>query len=187
MLSHEDGEFESCQLCGHEQGLLDELVQPVATVLCQSIAVCRMFTFIGILRSSFRLFTKLEGRSWITIEASRVKAFREGRDAVQDNLRTGRPQVENNTVEFLASLLEADRQWTATEIGVSHKTVLHILHDILGYPKFAARWISQQWCNNGTAMQSHRPCWTGTKWKVTTFLDESSLWMKHVLAHTNQA
>ena len=27
LLSHDDGELESCQLCGHEQGLLDELVQ----------------------------------------------------------------------------------------------------------------------------------------------------------------
>ena len=32
---------ESCQLCRHEQGLLDELVQPVETVVCQSNAVCR--------------------------------------------------------------------------------------------------------------------------------------------------
>ena len=37
LLSHDDGEFESCQLCGHEQGLLDELVQSAATLLCQSI------------------------------------------------------------------------------------------------------------------------------------------------------
>ena len=42
-------EFESCQLCEHDQGLLDELVQPAATVLCQSTAVCKMFTFIGIM------------------------------------------------------------------------------------------------------------------------------------------
>ena len=33
LLLRDDGEFESCQLCGHEQGLLDELVQPAATVL----------------------------------------------------------------------------------------------------------------------------------------------------------
>ena len=26
--SDDDGEFESCQLCGHKQGLLDEPVQP---------------------------------------------------------------------------------------------------------------------------------------------------------------
>ena len=48
LLSHDDGELESCQLFGHEQGLLDELVQPAATVFCQSTAVCRTLTFIGI-------------------------------------------------------------------------------------------------------------------------------------------
>ena len=39
-----------------------------------------------------------------------VKAFREGRDAVQDNLRTGRPLVTNNTLQLLASLLDPDRR-----------------------------------------------------------------------------
>ena len=54
MQSHDDGEFESCQLCEHEQELvallqtfrasfeqelLHELVQPAATVLCPSTAV----------------------------------------------------------------------------------------------------------------------------------------------------
>ena len=39
LLSHDDGELDSFQLCGHEQGQLYELVQPVATVLCQSTAV----------------------------------------------------------------------------------------------------------------------------------------------------
>ena len=80
------------------------------------------------------MFTKPEQRSWIKIEvargcstqecfqrlreacgdadllyrtvAQRNSAFREGRDAVQNNLRTGRPLVENNTVQLLASLLE---------------------------------------------------------------------------------
>ena len=35
-------------------------------------------------------------------------------------------------------------------------------------------------------MQSHTPCWTSTKGKVTTFLNELSLWTKPGLAHTNQ-
>ncbi|KAJ4450854.1 hypothetical protein ANN_02285 [Periplaneta americana] len=83
-----------------------------------------------------------------------VKAFREGRDAVQDNLHTGRPRVEDNTVQLLASLLDADRRWTARELAAE--------------------------------VGSHRPCWTGTKGKMTTFLDESSLWTKPGLAHTNQ-
>ena len=41
-------------------------------------------------------------------------------------------------------------------------------------------------CKSGTAMQSHRPCWTDTTGTVTTFLDEASLWTKPGLAHTNQ-
>ena len=42
-----------------------------------------------------------------------------------------------NTVQLLATLLDADCRWTvhelAAEVGVCHKTVCHILHDILGY------------------------------------------------------
>ena len=84
-----------------------------------------------------------------------VKVFREGRDAVQDNLRTRRPHVENNTVQLLASQLDADRRWIAhelaAEVGVCHRTLLHIVLDILGYCKLAAHWIPheisevQQW------------------------------------------
>ena len=35
-------------------------------------------------------------------------------------------------------------------------------------------------------MQLHRPRWTGTKGKVTTFLEESSLWTKPGLIYMNQ-
>ena len=77
-----------------------------------------------------------------------VKAFQEGRDAVQENFRTGRPYVENSIVQLLASLLDADRWRTArelaAEVGLCHKTVLLILHDILGYRKLSARWIPQE-------------------------------------------
>ncbi|PSN42617.1 hypothetical protein C0J52_20022, partial [Blattella germanica] len=87
------------------------------------------------------MFTKLEQRSWIKIEVARgrstqecfqglreacgdvslpyrsaarwVTAFRVGRDVVNDNPRTGRPHVENNTVQLLASLLDVDHRWTA--------------------------------------------------------------------------
>ena len=51
LLSYDNAEFESCQLCGHEQGLLDELEPPAATVLCQSTALRRTLTFIGIVRA----------------------------------------------------------------------------------------------------------------------------------------
>ena len=72
-------------------------------------------------------------------------AFWEGRDAVQENLRIGWPHVENNTVQLLASLLDADHRWIAheltAEVWVCQKTVLHILHDIPGYRKLASCWI----------------------------------------------
>ena len=62
--------------------------------------------------------------------------------------------MENNKVQLLASLLDADRRWTARELAVKdyrHKTVLHIPRGILGYRKLATCWISheisevQQW------------------------------------------
>ena len=48
-----------------------------------------------------------------------VKALREDqdRDAVQDNFHTGRPHVENNTLQLIASLLDADHRWTARELA----------------------------------------------------------------------
>ena len=99
-----------------------------------------------------------------------VKSFREGRDAVQNNLRTGRLHVENNTVQLLAFLLDTDRvrlttREVAAEVGVYRKTVVHILHEILGYRKLACVGYPMQFpkCNYSTVMQSHRPCWTGTE------------------------
>ena len=126
------------------------------------------------------------------IVARWVKVFREGREAVQDNLLTGRPHVENNTVQLLAFLSDADRLWTAREVAakveVCGKTVFHILHDILGYHKLAAHWYPMIFprCKNGIAVQSQGPCWTDTKRNVETFVEESSLWTKPGLAHTNQ-
>ena len=92
-------------------------MQPAAT-----IAVCRTLTFFRDSANALKtVFTKLEQSFWIKIEVARsrttqecfqglreaygdpglpyrtvarwVKAFRKGRDAVQENLRTGRPHV----------------------------------------------------------------------------------------------
>ena len=90
------------------------------------------------------MFTELEQRSWIKTEVARcrskqecfqrlreacgitalqyrtvarwIKAFREGRDSVKDNLRTGRSHVENR-VQLLVSLFVADRPWTVRELA----------------------------------------------------------------------
>ena len=72
-----------------------------------------------------------------------VKAF-PGRQGCH----SGRPHVKNNTSQLRASFLNADRLCTArelaAEIGVYHKTELHILHDILGFRKLAARWTPHE-------------------------------------------
>ena len=148
----------------------------MAAVLWQSIAVCRTLTFIGIVESTKTTFTKLEQCSWIKIEVIRsrstqecfqalreaygntalpycivaqyVKMFREGREAVRDNIHTGRRHEKTNTVQLLVSLSDADRRWTerelAAEVGVCHKIVFQILHDILGYRKLAVRSIPHE-------------------------------------------
>jgi hypothetical protein len=73
-----------------------------------------------------------------------VKLFREGSDAIQESRRSGLPHIDNHTIQLLASLLDVDRRWAARELAaevICHKTMLHILHDILGYRKIAARWV----------------------------------------------
>ena len=80
------------------------------------------------------MFTKLEQRSWIKIEVARGRSTHEyfhglgeacGDSALSyrtvvrwvkvfwsGQIRTGSPQVKNNTVQLLASLLDAGHRWT---------------------------------------------------------------------------
>ena len=138
------------------------------------------------------MFTKVEQRSWIKIEVARgrsaqecfqglreacgdaelpyrtvarwIKAFQKGRDAIQDNLRTGRLRLENNTVQLPASLLDADRRWTARELAAEvtqlYSTFCATFLQRVVYPMKFPR------CYNDSTMQSHRPCCTGKKGKV---------------------
>jgi len=88
-----------------------------------------------------------------------IVPLREGLHSGQPSFRT--PNVDNHTFELLASLLDVERRWTArelaAEVGVCHKTVLHILQNILGYRKIAAHWVPhtlsdvQQWQRYATA------------------------------------
>ena len=55
--------------------------------------------------------------------------------------------MENNKVQLLAFLLNADRRWTVRELAWNSEfdtKLLHILHDILDYRKLAARWIANE-------------------------------------------
>ena len=76
LLLHDDDELETCQLCGHEQGLLDELVQPETPVICQSTASVLNVDFFRESESLLRP-TELEQRSWIKIEVARGRSTQE--------------------------------------------------------------------------------------------------------------
>ena len=39
---------------------------------------------------------------------------REGRDSIQDSRRSGRPHVDNHTIDLLASLLDVERRWMSS-------------------------------------------------------------------------
>ena len=55
----------------------EELVQPAATVLCQSTAVCGTLSFIWIVERPKTMFKKLEQRCWIKIEVARCRSTHE--------------------------------------------------------------------------------------------------------------
>ena len=128
----------------------------------------------------------------ITHSGTMVRVFWEGRYAVQDNLHTGRPHVKNNTVQLLlacwmliANGLSVSYQWKFEYVTKLYSTICTTFWvtanlQCIGYHMKFPRW------NNGTAMQSHKPCWTGTKRRVATFLAELSLWTKPGPAHMNQ-
>ena len=136
--------------------------------LCQSTAVCRTLTFYRDSASTLRpclqnyskmpesklyyevVVTKNFFRDCVKYVAMRLCHIALWHDGLKGSEKTGMPfrttsiqddpHVENNTIQLLASLLNDDH----AGVGVCHKTVLHILHDILGYCKLALHWIPNE-------------------------------------------
>ena len=97
--------------------------------------------------------------------------------------------IGTNIHTLFASLLDADRWWTACELAVkvgimSQNWALHSARHS-GLLQTCST-LDIPWNFQGTTVQLHRPRWTGTKGNVMTFLDKSSLWTKPRLAHMNQ-
>ena len=120
------------------------------------------------------MFTKLEQHSQIKIEEahghSTQKYFQglheahgnavlhiiQWHNGLKCSRKVGMPfrttSIQDNptwrTTQFNFLLLRWMSWWTAcelaAEVGVWHKTVLHILHDILGCRKFSACWIPRE-------------------------------------------
>lgn len=74
------------------------------------------------------------------------RPFRSGRESLEDDPRSGRPEtaLSEEVVSAVKKLVLADRrlklQQIAGTVGISKKRVGHILHEILGMSKLSARW-----------------------------------------------
>lgn len=76
-----------------------------------------------------------------------AKRFREGRTAITDDPRSGRPISSSDEIHVrqVDDLLQEDRRYTCAEIaetlGISQSTVHYILTNKLGKRKISARWV----------------------------------------------
>ena len=76
-----------------------------------------------------------------------VQAFKDGRESITDDLRSGRP-VDVSTpeaVQAVEDLIKSDRRVTldeiATKLDISHGTVYAIVHEKLHFSKVSCRWV----------------------------------------------
>lgn len=75
------------------------------------------------------------------------KHFEEGNDSVQDEPRKGRPSIadDESNIARVEALVLSDNQITveqiAAESGLSHGTILKILHEHLNMSKVCTEWV----------------------------------------------
>ena len=73
--------------------------------------------------------------------------FKRGRQSLEDDARSGRPATSTNPeqVQAVEALVVADRRIRVAqiehELGISHGSVLEILHEHLGFSKVSAIWV----------------------------------------------
>ena len=78
---------------------------------------------------------------------NRVGEFKRGRISFEDEARSGRPldATDEEMCKKVRDLVNSDRRIQAEEkaqaLGISHGSVLTILHDRLGMRKLTARWV----------------------------------------------
>ena len=71
--------------------------------------------------------------------------FQEGRTSLEDEVRSGRPSIQETNASQVDLLIQSDRRLKVREIAdkldLSKDTVHWIVHDMLGYRKVSARWM----------------------------------------------
>ena len=83
-----------------------------------------------------------------------VQAFKDGRESITDDLRSGRP-VDVSTpeaVQAVEDLIKSDRRVTldeiATKLDISHGTVYAIVREKLHFSKVSCRWVPKMLTND---------------------------------------
>ena len=71
--------------------------------------------------------------------------FQGGRTSLEDEVRSGRPSIQETNASQVDLLIQSDRRLKVREIAekldLSKDTVYRIAHDMLGYRKVSARWV----------------------------------------------
>ena len=79
-----------------------------------------------------------------------AKCFRDGREDVDDDLRSGRPvsMLTDENIERVRQVIEDDRNSTYDDImaetSLTHGTIGRIVHDSLKMRKVASRWVAHE-------------------------------------------
>ena len=104
-----------------------------------------------LLAESVKMRFCLECKVWFCMSRANfykwVQAFKDGRESITDDLRSGRP-VDVSTpeaVQAVEDLIKSDRRVTldeiATNLDISHGTVYAIVREKLRFSKVSCRWV----------------------------------------------
>ncbi|CAF1347479.1 unnamed protein product [Didymodactylos carnosus] len=119
-----------------------------------------------------------------------AKHFREGREDVNDDFRSGRPisVLTDENIEQVRQVIEDDPHSTYDDIiaetSLSHGTIERIIHDCLKMRKVASSWIAHK-LSDEQKQQRLRVCrqnlakfQTG-KWRLSDVITDAETWIYH--------
>src|SRR5438128_1636115 len=87
-----------------------------------------------------------EALSFCTVECW-VRAFKDGDESISDNAHSGHPckAVTSEKIAKVDDYISNNPHITTTElasqVGISHERITHILHNELGFHKVCAKWV----------------------------------------------
>jgi hypothetical protein len=74
------------------------------------------------------------------------RKFKSGVSTLTDAARSGRPHTPTtpNSIAAVERVIRENRRVVGAELKISHGSAHHIIHDVLQYHKFSARWVPKQ-------------------------------------------